>query len=205
MPKRSYNQILDEHLHILIAQGNHEAYNTLRKRYRTHASFLINDILRQYPDTGLSKKELVAVSEEHFIFVISKYMPLRSSFYTFWKRNTYQYLMDYLIDNSYDGEASSFKGTFSLDQKKDEMHSFGEMLAERDDERSVKRLMFEIRSTLIKYDTFFTVPEKALLNLIMQGYSLADFEQSGILKKSQVNLTYKSAIDKLKKYMKLSR
>ena len=205
MPKRSYNQILDEHLHILIAQGNHEAYNTLRKRYRIHASFLINDILRQYPDTGLSKKELVAVSEEHFIFVISKYVPLRSSFYTFWKRNTYQYLMDYLIDNSYEGEAYSFKGTFSLDQKKDEMHSFGEILAEKDDERSAKKLLFEIRSTLIKCDAFFTVPEKTLLNLIMQGYSLADFEQSGILKKSQVNLTYKSAIDKLKKYMKLSQ
>ena len=37
MPKRSYHRILDEHLHILITQGNHDAYQKLKRRYRYHS------------------------------------------------------------------------------------------------------------------------------------------------------------------------
>ena len=202
MPKRSYNQILDEHLHILVAQGNHEAYNTLRKRYHIHASFLVNNLLKQYANTGITVKELMTASEEHFLFVISKYVPGRSSFYSFWKSSTHQYLMDYLIDNSYDADASAFRGSISLDQKFEDMHSFGETLAEKNDPRSVKRMVFEIKNILYKYDAFFTVVEKTLINLILEGYSLADFEHAGILGKSQVNLTYKSAVEKLQKYLR---
>ena len=32
MPKVSYNRILDEHLHTLISQGNHEALERLKRR-----------------------------------------------------------------------------------------------------------------------------------------------------------------------------
>ncbi len=73
MPKKSYNQILDEHLHILIAQGNHEAYNTLSKRYHIHASILVSELLKQYAYTGITRSELISVCEAHFVFVISKY------------------------------------------------------------------------------------------------------------------------------------
>ena len=201
MPKKSYNQILDEHLHILIAQGNHEAYNKLRKRYHVHAVILVHEYLKQYSYTGVTVKELVAACEEHFIFVIGKYLPGKSSFYTFWKSSTSQYLMDYIIDHSYEGDVSMFCGTISLDQKNEEMHSFSELIAERGDEKAFKRKIFEIRHVIHKYEVFFTVPEKTLLSLILDGYSLADFEKTGILGKSQVNLTYKSAVEKLQKYM----
>ena len=204
MPKKSYNQILDEHLHILIAQGNHEAYNTLRKRYHVHASILVSELLKQYAYTGISSNELITVCEEHFVFVISKYVPGRSSFYSFWKSSSSQYLMDYLVDHSYNADAYVFKGSISFDQKNDEMHSFSELLAERGDEKAFKRKIFEIRHTLHKFDAFFTASEKTLLNLILDGYSLADFEHTGVLGRSQINLTYKSAVEKLQKYMKVS-
>ena len=201
MPKKSYNQILDEHLHILIAQGNHEAYNKLRKRYHVHAVILVNEYLKQYSYTGITAKELVVACEEHFLFVIGRYLPGRSSFYTFWKSSTSQYLMDYLVEHSYEGEASIFRGSISLDQKNDEMHGFSELIAERGDEKAFKRKVFEIKHILHKYDVFFTAPEKTLLSLILDGYSLADFVHTGILEKSQVNLTYKCAVEKLQKYM----
>ena len=205
MPNKSYNQILDEHLHILIAQGNHEAFNKLRKRYRVHAVILVSEYLKQYGYTGVTNKELITICEEHFPFVINKYIPGRSSFYTFWKQSTSQFLMDYIIENSYEGEAYVFGGSISFDQKNDEMHSFSELLAERGDERMIKRMVFEIKHTLHKYQAFFSTAERTLINMILEGYSLADFTNSGILGKSQVNLTYKSAIEKLQKYIGLTQ
>ena len=204
MPQKSYNQILDEHLHILIAQGNHEAYNTLRKRYHIHASILVCELLKQYAYTGISSPELVSVCEEHFVFVISKYVPGRSSFYSFWKSSTSQHLMDYLVEHSYGADAYVFRGSISFDQKNEEMHSFSELIAEKSDEKAIKRKIFEIKHTIHKFDAFFSSTEKTLLNLILDGYSLADFEHTGVLRKSQINLTYKSAIEKLQKYMKIT-
>ena len=204
MPKKSYNQILDEHLHILIAQGNHEAYNTLSKRYHIHASILVSELLKQYAYTGIPSSELISVCEAHFVFVISKYSPGRSSFYSFWKSSTSQHLMDYLVDHSYGADAYVFRGSISFDQKNDEMHSFSELIAEKGDERVVRRQIFEIKHTMHKFAAFFTSAEKTLLNLILDGYSLADFEHTGVLRKSQINLTYISAIEKLQKYMKIA-
>ena len=109
MPKKSYNQILDEHLHILIAQGNHEAYNTLRKRYHIHASILVRELLDKYAYTGIPYNELISVCEEHFVFIISKYHPGRSSFYSFWKSSSSQCLMDYLVEHSYGADAYVFR------------------------------------------------------------------------------------------------
>ena len=203
MPKKSYNQILDEHLHILIAQGNHEAFNTLRKRYHIHASVLVSELLKQYAYTGISSKELIQACESHFVFVIIKYSSGRSSFYSFWKSSTYQYLMDYLVEHSYNADAYVFKGSISFDQKNDEMHSFSELIAERGDEKAFKRKIFEIRHVIHKYDAFFTSQEKTILNLILDGYTLGDFEHTGVLARSQIHLTYKSAVEKLQKYMKM--
>ena len=68
MPHKSYHQILDEHLHILIAQGNHEAYNKLSYRYHRHSLTLVKDLLSKYTFTGVTNRELVLVCEDHFPF-----------------------------------------------------------------------------------------------------------------------------------------
>lgn len=201
MPNKSYNRILDEHLHILIAQGNHEAFSKLRKRYHKHALLLVNELSHQYSDTGITRKELVAVCENCFVFVICKYSPERSSFYSFWKETTTQVLMDYIIKNSYDGDAIVFKGIVSFDQNSDERHCFSEYIGERGDELLFQRRLFEIRQHLDKFDIFFTNQEKALLNLILEGYTLAELEHTGLLSKSHLYLTYKSAVEKMQRYM----
>ena len=201
MAQKSYNQILDEHLHILIAQGNHEAFNKLNKRYHKHASVLAHELMKQYGYIGITLKELIVVCEDHFPFVVLKYVPGKSSFYTFWKGSTLQCLMDYLIENSYDGDAYVFKGSISFDQKNEEMHSFSELIGESGDERMIKKKIFEIKYVMHKYQVFFSYQEKTLLNLILEGYTLAELEHTGLLAKSQLNLTYKSAIEKVRKYI----
>lgn len=201
MPKKSYNRILDEHLHILIAQGNHEAFNRLRKRYHRHALLLVSKLYRQYSDTGITQRELTVVCENYFFIVISKYESGLSSFYSFWKEITTQALMDYIVENSYDGDAFFFKGIVSFDQIIDEKRSFSEYIGERGDEALLKKKLFEIRHVINKYDVFFTSQEKALLSLLLEGYSLPELEHSGLLSKSHLYLTYKSAIDKLRNYI----
>ena len=63
MPKRSYHRILDEHLHILITQGNHDAYQKLKRRYRYHSLTLCRDILSQYSKTGVTMQELITICD----------------------------------------------------------------------------------------------------------------------------------------------
>lgn len=201
MPKKSYHQILDEHLHILIAQGSYDAFIKLRKRYHKHAIKLANELFKQYNYTGISFNELMVACEDHFPYAISKFVPGLSSFYLFWKNHTRNYLITYIIENTYDGDVLSLNNLVFFDQKNEETHSFGELIGETDDEMTIKRKLFEIKHIIHKYGVFFTSLEKTLLNFIMQGYSLTDFENAKVLCRSQINLTYKSAIEKLQKYM----
>lgn len=201
MPRKSYNQILDEHLYILIAQGNHEAFIKLRKRYHKHALTLSTELIRQYNSSGITRADLVAVCEGYFPIVLSKYVVWLSSFYTFWKEATTKEVMDYIIDNSYEAKAFTFRGVISFDQNFDDKHSYGDFLAERDNDRSLKKKILDVRRVLNKYAVFFTSQEKAVINLMLEGYSLMELEHSGLLKKSRLYLTYKSALDKIQNYM----
>ena len=202
MPKKSYNQILDEHLHILIAQGNHEAFNKLRRRYRRHFVNLCSDYVYQYKDSGIEQSEFLAVCEATFPIVVLKYNPSLSSFYTFWRETTSQELLNYVIENSYDGGASMFKGIISFEQEYDERYCYSEYLGEMDDDKKMKKKIFEIKELINKrYAAFFTSQEKNLLNLILEGYTIKELEHAGLLKKSQLYLTYNTAVNKLKSYM----
>ena len=198
MPSKTYNQILDEHLHILIAQGNHEAFIVLRRRYRRHAYVLCTSLLNQYSDTGITNKELFSVCDAHFILCLNRYVPGLSSFYTFWKESTQQILMDYIVENSYDSGAYLFRGIVSFDQALDEKHNYAEYLAEKTEDKKFKRTLLEIKRIIQKYDVFFTAQEKALLNLILEGYSVCELEHTGMLGKSHLYLTYNCALEKLK-------
>lgn len=201
MPKKSYNKILDEHLHILVAQGNHEAFDELIRRYHKHAINLSKEILFRFPNTGVSLNDLVAVSSAHFLYVLSKFVVGRSSFYSFWRESATQVIMDYLIENSYGAEAFVFCGSFSLDQSDLNQNLVGEFLNHTQEEKQIKKLVFETKTILYKYKAFFNDSEKMILNLVLQGFSLKEISSIGVLAKSQIYLTYKSAIIKLKNYI----
>ena len=199
MPKKSYNTILDEHLHILVAQGNHEAFEKLKKRYHFHAIQLCRDILQQYEKTGVMASDLVNVCDSCFRSIVEKYDTELSSFYSFWKQIISHQVMEYLTDNSYTGDASSFNGSISLDQGFEDNHSFADLLCEIDDSKVKRKKIAEIKHILTKFELHFTKQEGALLNLILEGYSIADLEHGGVMSKSTLYLTFSTAIEKLQK------
>lgn len=202
MPNKSKQRIPDEKLHLLITRGNYEAFLELKKRYHKHSLVLVNDLLTQYINTGISKKDLTSVCDGHFAYVVRNYLTGRSSFYSYWKEITSQSAMDYLIDNSYGGEASIFNGSISLNQQGENSHDFDDILSEKDIDKNERRKIFEIKAILARNDASFTTSEKAVLNLLLTGITFKEIEKTGLYGKTYIHLTYKSAIEKLKKFAK---
>lgn len=203
MPNKSEERLLDEHYLSLIAQGNHDAFIELGKRYHKHSSHLVKDLLIKYPDTGVTRKELILVCDNHFPFVISKYNPLRgASLLTFWKESTEKVAMDYLYENSYQGGAYSFRGVISFDEENDLAMNYSELLAEKDDAKRNKRRIFEIKTIIYRHKNEFTKQEFILLNLALSGFTYVDFERADVMSRTTVHLTFKNAIKKLTKLVK---
>ena len=198
MLKRSYNRILDEHLHILIAQGNHEAYQRLKKRYRFHALKLCRDILSQYSKSGITISDLLVVCDDCFPFAVGKFDSSLSSFFSFWKEMTTQTIMDYLVNNAYTADASEFSGAISMDQEFEDRHVFSDYIAENDDDLHKRKMIRDLRNIIAKNECSFSIKEYALLNLILDGYSIGDLEHTGLLSRSKIYLTFNSAVKKLK-------
>jgi len=199
MPKKSYNTILDEHLHILIAQGNHEAFERLEKRYHFHAICLCNEILKQYEETGISVADLIVVCESSFRSIVEKYDAELSSFFSFWKRIVSHQIMEYLTDNSYTADASTFKGSISIDQELENNRSFADLLCEIDDNKNKRKRIADIKRIINRNLLHFTKQESSMLNLILDGYSIPDLEHSGIMSRSSLYLTFNVAVEKLRK------
>ena len=204
MRKLSYNLLLDEKLHSLVASGNHEAFVELKNRYHRHAHAFGSELLNQYYNTGVSLKDLVAFCDGCFPNIVKKYVSGISSFYGFWKDNIQYVAMDYLYNNSYVGQASFFSGSLSFDQERDDRYCYDDVLAEKDINPTIERLIAEVKTLLIKYDKEFTHTEKTLINLALSGYTVKDFEETGLYKKSYLYLTFNSAVEKLKKFQKES-
>ena len=205
MPKVSYHRILDEHLHTLIAQGNHEALERLKKRYYCHSLALCRDLLTQYPRTGISIDELMTVCENSFVFIVEKYDPSLSSFFSFWKESTLHRTMDYLVDNSFNTDISITKGNVSMDTEFEDNHALSDYIHEKDDNREKKRKIFEIKNVIAQNDDVFSKQESLLLNLVLNGYTIPELEHSGLMSRSNLYLTFNSAVEKLKKLVKKIR
>ena len=200
MPRTNQDRVLDEHLLALIRQGNHDALDELRKRYHKHSLHLVHQLLTQYPNTGITTKELLAVCDSHFNFVIIKFNNLMpSSFLTFWKESTKNEAMDYLIENSYNGGAISFRGIISFNEANDDSLSYSEMIAERNENLNTNKKIFELRTQLYHFKPYFTNQEFSIVNLILVGYSFAELEHSGMTVRSNLYLTFKNAAKKLQK------
>ena len=199
MPRNSQDRLLDEHLHTLVAQGNHDALIELGKRYHKHSRHLVSQLLNEYPSTGITKRELNAVCDSHFHYIVIKFnATLCSSFLTFWKESAKNAAMNYLIENSYNGGAFGFRGVISFNEANEDSLCYGEIIAEKDDERIDKKRIFEIRSHLYRYKNCFTDLEFGIVNLILSGYSYAELVHGNMMSRATIRLTFNKAMKKLK-------
>lgn len=204
MPKKlPKNHLTDEHLHTLCAQGNHEAYLLLANRYQRYCKKLANQILEEYPGFGIRFQELINVNNNHFPYVVKRYNPELNYFYAFWQKSTSQVIMDYMMKNSYNAQARTFKGAFALDDENDERIAVYEYLQEEDENYLINWQIREIAQLVESNYQLFEKNELLVLESIFQGLTLSEIEQSGIIKRSTLYLTYNKAIEKLKKLLKI--
>ena len=190
---------MDEHLHILISQGNHEALKRLEKRYQRHNLRLCRELYAQYQKTGVTLKEITSVCNGSFSATVKKYDPQLNSFYSFWRDNMIHNVMNYMIENAYIVDYEDFKSLVSLDEQAGERLSFGDVLYEKDEDPLKRRLVLDLEIFIEKNKNSYTGAEYTLLKLVLDGYSLADLEHSGVMSKSTLYLTFKSAVEKLKR------
>lgn len=202
MPKWSLHQTLDEQLHRLTAQGNHEAYRRLVKRYKFHTFNLCKDLLNQYPHTGVSVNELQIVCDGYFQTIVSKFDVTLNSFFSFWKEMVMHRIMQYLVNNSYITEFDNVRGVVSLDDEFEDRHPASDMICEKDDERIKKRFIFEIKSVVMRNLDLFTDQESMVLRFVLDGYSLGELVHTGVMSLSSLYLTFNAATQKLQKLVK---
>lgn len=205
LPKlKSYNRLLDEHLHILITQGNHEAYLRLAKRYKKYFEGLTCEIIEQYPKSGVSFKEIMAICGQSFPEIVKKYDSSRlSCFFIFWRETCLKGIMDYLLENSYLANAAMFRGFVTFDEELDERRCASDRLAEFDDNHIDTRRVEMLRRLINEHKDEFKNHEFAILTLMLDGYDLNELEHTGIISKSYLYLTFIRGVEKLKKYFKL--
>lgn len=206
LPKsKSYNRLLDEHLHILITQGNHEAFLRLGKRYKKYFEGLTCEIIEKYPKSGVSFKEIMAICGQSFPDIVRKYDSSRlSSFFVFWRESCMKMIMDYMLENSYLANAAVFRGFVTFDEELDERRCASDRLAEFDDRIDARRVEM-LRRLINEHKDEFKNHEFAVLTLMLDGYDLNELEHTGIISKSYLYLTFIRAVEKLKKYFKLVR
>ena len=202
MAPKTYNRILDEHLHILITQGNHEAYLYLVKRYRKYFKGLTCEMVEKYPNSGVSYKELMAICSQMFPSIVRKYDPGRlSSFFVFWRESSEKAMVDYLLENSYLANAAMFRGFVSFDEEADERRLAGERLAEFNETHYSEKRIEELKKIINAHRKEFKHQEFAMLTLMLEGYDLNDLEHSGMMSRSSLYLTFNSACDRIRKYL----
>ena len=113
--------------------------------------------------------------------------------------------MTYLVNNSYGATPENAKAPLSLDQRNDDKRPLVDTISETDEDYLWRRKVFEIKSIIAKNDNYFTGQESALLNFILDGYTLAELEHSGVMKKSTLYLTFNTAVDKLQIVLKTTK
>ena len=204
-PAKSYRRILDEHLHILAAQGNHDAYIKLAKRYKSYAETLAKELLEQYPGSGVLFSEVMAVCSHCFPYIVRKYNPELCSFYTFWHDSSQRAVIDYFIDNSYLASAKTFRGFLHYDEEEDERRLNYECLAENDDYLLTSGQIRELKKVLTKNKDKFKKQEMALIFLVLEGYSIKELEHTGMMSRSSLYLTFTNACEKLKDVLEEQR
>ena len=114
-------------------------------------------------------------------------------------------MMDYLVDNSYKPDSTDINGNISLDQEFEDKHSISDYIHEVDEDREKKRKLFEIKNIIAQNDDVFTKQEAALLNLVLSGYTIADLEHGGVMSRSALYLTFKTATEKLQKLVRKAK
>lgn len=201
MSSKNYHRILDEHLIVLVSQGNHEAYQKLRKRYQRHALALAHQLITNHQKAGLSVQDIATICDHYFPIAVVRYDPTQCSFYHYWREMTSHYVLNYIIETCYSDDESLYKLLLSLDEQIDEKHSFGDILAEKDDTSGLKVIVDAICDLIERHSEMFEKNELSLLKLMLEGYTIGELEHTGMMAKSTLYITFNIVVRKIQNLM----
>lgn len=195
---RTYRRILDERTHTFIAQGNHVAYVQLQDRYKRASQALIHELTDiKYQTCGVTPNELTTVCNDAFPYVVRKFDPQRCAFYTFWRKTVELQIADYVNNNYYSEKSRTQISFVSLDEDYNESTFVLDSVMESDENYQRMRSIRELKITINRHKRDFERQEFMMLLLTLDGYTIADFEHTGITSQSTLYLTFKKAINKL--------
>lgn len=197
-PLKSYNRKLDEHLHSLITRGNHDAYLKLARRYRLYAKHLTKEILEQYQGSGVGFSDLMTVFTDSFCYIVRNFDYQKTSFYVFWREISKKLAIDYIIENSYLANAKAFRSFIHFDEEHGEKRMLGDRVNEYDEDYLTERLIRELKRLLHIHKEEFKKLEFTVLFLLLDGYSIAELEHSGMMSRSALYLTFNNACIKMR-------
>ena len=198
LSSKTYRRRLDEQCHELVAQGNHVAYLQFQKRYKKNALSLAYDLIdSKYRGLGIVPLELVTVCNDHFSYVVKKFSPWMCSFYTFWRKTVELQIADYVNNNYFSDKSKLQSSIIRFDDDYNENIFDFDCIAETDQNEDKSRLIRETKRTIVAHKSEFEHQEFMLLLLTLEGYTISDFEHTGITSQSTLYLTFKKAITKL--------
>ena len=195
---KTYRRILDERTHTFIAQGSHAAYVQLQDRYKRATQAFIHELIDiKYKNCGVTPSELITICNDSFPNVVRKFNPQKCSFYTFWRKSIELQIGNYMSTNYYSEKSKTQVSFVSFDNDYNENTFVLDSVMENDENYQRMRSIHELKLMINKHKRDFEHQEFMMLLLTLEGYTIADFEHTGITSQSTLYLTFKKAIGKL--------
>ena len=195
---KTYRRILDERTFTFIAQGSHVAYVQLLDRYKRASQAFIHELIDlKYKSCGVTPGELTTICNDSFPNVVRKFNPQQCSFYTFWRKTIELQIGNYVCNNYFTEKSKTQVSFVSFDDDYNENTSVLDSVRESDENYLRMWSIRELKLMICKHKHDFEHQEFMMLLLTLEGYTIADFEHTGITSQSTLYLTFKKAIGKL--------
>lgn len=162
----------DEELIFFIRLQDEDALNILLERYKFKSRKLVQNIVTQFPNTGIPFEVLENVALNAVIIAIKNYEEQGKTFFSYWYSIAKREAQDYIRHNSYTVKSPGFVG-ISMDSTVDSSNNDTGMIAdsigEIDNNLDVNLLLREFLK-VIKADRNLRRLEKEVFYLYLKGY-----------------------------------
>lgn len=173
------NDLRDEELIFFINLRSGTALDEMNSRYKNKASFLVNEVTGQFPNSGVSKDCLINVCLNSLPKSIANFRKEKMSLYSYWKTTALHDVAEYLKQNSYTVKNNQFIG-LSLDayvQLENDTVCLCDSLGSEDEDSEDDLYNAIVRT--INEDSFqLKQEEKNLFLCYIKGFEVEEIQQA---------------------------
>lgn len=167
------NKLEDEELIFFIKLQSEEALNCLLERYKGKSRYIANELLTEFPNSGVNLETLTYVGLNAVNNAINKFEEGKETFFSFWFIIAKREMTNYLKVNSYTGKSATFVG-ISLDSLVDEDDERSGLtanyLSDNDTEVSQSKIFDDLILYVQKDKETFIEKEKPIVIAFLKGY-----------------------------------